>query len=230
MAKPLNSRFLSAFREVEASIADRSSPSRSFRDAIYQAGRAGRLTPAESRDLEELYAMRNILSHYGIDGQDAFEVSSAAVRRMEQLRNKLTGKAPTIQGMLGRVETVEPSTTMGAAASIMASQDYSCLPVYEGSVFCGALDADIVMHWAGEGLAADELLIDSAVSEIRGRYPDPQLEFCREDALQRDVAWAFEAAMRERVPLAAILATSDGTPQGKLRGIITPWDVPSLSR
>lgn len=223
-----NQRFLTAFREVEAAIADRGARG-NLRDAIQGLARDGRLTVREAGELDDLYSVRNLLTHVGIDGQEPFEVSLATVRRMDHLRNRLTGRAPTIETLLGRVETVPPDTTMSTAVQLMAEHDYTCLPIYDDDGFVGALDADVVMHWVGDGLARDELLLDAPVSDVRGRYADPNVGFCRADALQRDVAWTFQRAIREESPLVAILATDDGTAAGRLRGIITPWDVPGLA-
>lgn len=167
MATALNARFRSAFRVVEATISDGSSSSRSFRDDIYGQVSRGALSPAEARDLDELYTLRNSLVHYGIDGQDAPEVVPAAVRRMEQLRNKVTSSAPTIAGLLGPVESARPDTSVSAAAVVMAKRDYSCLPICDGDTYCGTIDADMVLHWVGDSLVAEEMLLDCTVADIR---------------------------------------------------------------
>ena len=110
----------------------------------------------------------------------------------------------------------------------MAREDFSCLPVYDHSgKFVGAIDSDSVLRWIGSHLTDAGIIEDTSVGRLL-TGSGPMIEFRRTDSPQRDIAASFQEALRREAPLVAVLLTSDGTRTGRLSGIITPWDVPSL--
>lgn len=226
MAARLNHRFSIVMREIETYITQRHD--RPFTDAVYALVGPGTLSPDDARLLEWTWDIRNLLAHTVVDGHDPVEASPATIRSLERIRTKLTGRAPTVQGMLGPVATVGPGCSVAVAAATMSSNDYSCLPVEIRGEVIGAIDADLVLHWLAEGLGTEGIICDATVGELRRDWPDPPIDFMRADALQRTVVSRFEVALRDGAPLAAVLLTPDGSARGPLEGIVTPWDLASL--
>jgi CBS domain-containing protein len=174
--------------------------------------------------------VRGLLAHSAIGGQDPIEAAGPLVREVERVRNVLTGRVPTVQGFVRDVVTVKPATSVSEAAGLMAKDDYTCLPIYEGDAFVGSIDSDAVLGWLVRGFESDEFVLDATVADVRAHSSEPALAFRRPDTPQRDVLATFEYALEEQVPLSAVLLTGDGTRSGKLQGILTPWDAPTLSR
>ena len=230
--RQLNQRFTIAIREIEQDLQRRWSRtgSFSFTDAAFKAVGDGRLDAAQAELLETAWKVRGLLAHTAIGGQDPVGVAAPLVREAERIRNHLTGRVPTVQGFIRDVVTAAPGMSVSEAAGRMADGDYSCLPIYEGGAFIGSIDSDALLSWVVRGFKNDEFLLDSTVADVRAHSSDPAIAFHRADAPQRDVLAAFEYALQKQAPLAAVLLTSDGTRGGKLQGILTPWDAPTLSR
>ena len=229
---PLNQRFTIAIREIEESLRSRWSRNGrfNFKDAAYQAVGDGVLKPAQAERLETAWDVRGILSHTAIGGRDPIEVATPLVREVERIRNALTGRVPTVEGFVRDVTTAEPGTSVSEAARQMSGGDFSCLPIYAGDAFIGAIDSDAVLRWLVRGFENDEFVLDATAADVRAHSSDPAIAFHRHDAPQRDVLATFEHALEEEIPLSAVLLTTNGTRAGKLRGILTPWDAPTLSR
>jgi CBS domain-containing protein len=229
---PLNHRFMIAVREIEQDLRRRwSRPGQfSFTEAAYQQVGDGSLKAAQAELLETAWKVRGLLAHSAIGGQDPVEAAGPLVREVERIRNDLTGRVPTVQGFAREVVTATPATSVSEAAALMARDDFTCLPIYEGDAFVGSIDSDAVLSWLVRGFENDDFVLDATVADVRAHGSEPAVAFHRPDAPQRDVLATFEYALQEQVPLSAVLLTSDGTRGGKLQGILTPWDAPTLSR
>jgi CBS domain-containing protein len=133
-----------------------------------------------------------------------------------------------VQDLLSEVTTASPDTKVSEAATTMAREDFSCLPVYDHSgQFVGAIDSDSVRRWTGSHLTDAGNIEDISVGRLLSGS-GPMIASRRTDSPQRDIVASFQEALRREAPLVAVPPTSDGTRTGRLRGIITPWDVPSL--
>lgn len=230
MASQLNHRFSITIREIESALRSLWGNDRKFHfvDAAY--GQVGSGVSAKDAQLLEIaWEVRGLLAHQSVNGQDPVEASPQLVRSIEQIRNRLAGRVPTVQGLLNDVTIVSPDTQVSEAATTMAREDFSCLPVYDDRRFVGAIDSDAVLRWIGNHLTDAGIMEDSSVGQLLSGA-GPMIEFHRKDSPQRDVVASFEEALSRGAPLVAVLLTSDGTRTGRLGGIITPWDVPSLDR
>lgn len=224
MAQNLNRRFLKCVSEVEAHL----SGPKGFKDRAYDMVSDGSLSASQARELDWMWDLRNLLSHNSVDGSEVAEVLPASVRAAERIRNRLTGRVPSVKGLLSNVAMANPKDSVAAKAEFMASNDYSCLPVRVEGRVVGAIDADMILHWVASGLHESGLLEDTTVGDIRNRFPQPRLAFMRSDSAQREVVAAFKASLAKRGPLGAVLLTTDGSDTGPVKGIVTPWDVASL--
>lgn len=152
----LNARLLDALTDIERHLfATYPMPDRggdSFREAVSAAHRVRRLADRDLADLQDLRALRNLLSHSRWNGRTPVTASVAGVSRAEQLNEQLTGKIPRVAQLITarEVTSIAPSTTVEEALETMQRHDYSCLPVGEPQDgFRGLLSSQDLVCWLG---------------------------------------------------------------------------------
>jgi len=232
----LNARLLDALTDIEQHLhathpASDGAPEE-FRKAAGAAHRAGRIDDREFRDLDDLRALRNLLSHSRWNGATPVRASMAGVARAEQLREKLMGTIPRVAALTTAppaITTVCSRDTVETAVAKMQEGDYSCLPVVDDGAFAGLLSSHDLVCWLGVQLTTDGEVFDIPVGEVMdGAGPDHL--FVRRDLPQRDARQAFIDHLETTgTPLSAIMITMTGHDHEPLLGILTPCDLPSLT-
>ena len=232
----LNARLLDALTDIEqhlhANYPQTGRGAEEFREAAGAAHREGRLDDRELRDLDDLRALRNLLSHSRWHGTTPVRASVAGVTRAEQLREKLMGKIPRVSSLTTHpptVTTVTTRDTVERAVARMQEGDYSCLPVVNDATCVGLLSSHDLVCWLGARLTTDGEVFDIPVGEVMdGAGPDHL--FVGRDLPQREARQAFiDHLAATGTPLSAILITMTGHSHEPLLGILTPWDLPTLT-
>ena len=232
----LNTRLLDALTDIEqhlhATYPPSGGASEEFRQAASAAHREGRIDDRELRDLDDLRSLRNLLSHSRWNGATPVRASMAGVARAEQLREKLTGTIARVAALTTtppELATVSSHDTVEIAVTKMQEGDYSCLPVVDGAAFAGLLSSHDLVCWLGARLTTDGEVFDVPVGEVmNGAGPDHQ--FVPRDFPQRDARQAFlDHLAATGTPLSALMITMTGHSHEPLLGMLTPWDLPSLT-
>jgi CBS domain-containing protein len=234
----LDSRLIHAMSAIERTLRDEfARPHRddeSLSELLQQSIRAGRLSTPEVAELERLWQIRSILAHENRIGRPPIAATLAGVVRAEQLGEKLRGEAlarlDTFAPTPPSVVTVEPVTSLGDAVTIMATNDFTSLPVVDpGSRCIALLSTHDVAHWLGHHLGQDGIVENTTVEHVMHLAGD-DFVFVPRNLPQREARRCFvDHTQRTGAPLMALLITKQGTEREPLLGIVTPWDLPYLT-
>lgn len=184
--------------------------------------------------LRVLKDLRNVIQHDdSFSGEPIAVPQDNAIEKMEQLAALVDKQPPVRDFMTTFPHTLTPTSTFRDAATDIVTHDLSQVPVYEHvdgkDNYLGLFTTNAMARWLSASIEEDNslLALNITVSDAMEyaeeyEYGDfikpttPALEVCR-------------LLTKQDAPL-AILVTTDGTPAGQLRGIVTRFDVAGILR
>ncbi|MBQ6373885.1 MAG: CBS domain-containing protein [Clostridia bacterium] len=182
-------------------------------------------------DLDLCREIRNILSH-NIDeaGAAVVEPSQGIVDRLQAIIEHV--QRPLLAVHFGtpaeNIMFAHPNDLALNVMRHMLKKGYSHVPVADRSGLVGVFSAEsLMMYLAEHGLsdARDELRIGDIREALDfGDERSERYMFLRDDATLFNVRDAFEKRNERNNRLAVVFLTSDGTRQGQLVSMLTPWD------
>ena len=225
-------RFLTMYRQLEGLLerryADRQVASGSV---VKEYLRDPDSEPCRS-DLDLCREIRNILSH------NADEDGEAVVEPSEGMLNKLGDilehvQRPQLAVHFGtpadRILFAHPNDQAVNVMRHMLRKGYSHVPVVDRRGLLGVFSAgSMLMYMAENGL--DDLRDELRVGELNealdfGDERNEKYMFLKEDATVYSVRDAFQKRSERNSRLAVVFLTTDGTRQGRIVCMLTPWDV-----
>lgn len=226
-----NDRFFDAFEEICQVLKERASGDRvggSRSDIIYYARRDGLIGDEDARLLRECNPLRNSLAHHRVDGRTMLTVSYGMLAAVEALRHRLVGHGDTVAWFQKDVVTVAPDAPLAEACTLMKTHDFSALPVVSDDGIHGLLSSNDLVWWMGNRVDDLFLLEEVAVLDVMNAHTTVDFELVRRDMPLHDVPGRFTEALELGRVLGALLITRTASPKGRLRGIVTPWDLAQL--
>lgn len=181
--------------------------------------------------LELCRETRNLLSHNPlIEGE---ELVTPSPRLTEVLREVIETikDPPTAKKICTPVSALLLCTGREKAADVirtMLEKGYSHVPILENGVLEGVFSAEALLSILGEGshtLGADSLIGDFSEFLSPDSRRTVTYGFAAPDTPYYDLKNEFELGGPKKARVAAIFVTSNGAKNGKVIGMITPWDV-----
>jgi CBS domain-containing protein len=204
-----------------------------FARRISEALTAGVIDERERRELDDLWKVRSILVHENYRGRPPLAAALPGLVRAEHLLERLTGTIARIDVFdkgAHSVTVARPTQRLGEALGVMTREDFSALPVvdYAGR-FVALLTSDDVVHWLAEHLGEDGIVEEVPVADVM-HSAGPDFTFVPRNMPQRDARRIFQRSADDNgAPLMAMLITMTGKAHEPLLGILTPWDLPTLT-
>lgn len=223
-------RFLSAFRAIEEHLRELTGePKMPFRKLVNERAKAGDLTICEYRNyLTQFADLRNAIVHMDGGEQVIAEPNDYAVGKIERIRDLIL-RPPGINRIYHRpVQTCEPCDSIVEVARVMASREYSQMPVVEHGRFHGLITTNTIARWLGASSHQTmESLREARVSEaLQFAENNDNYWFIGKHKSVYDVLEVFGNYGRVGRVLDAILVTEQGKPGEEIIGIITTADLP----
>ncbi|MEE1940791.1 CBS domain-containing protein [Streptomyces sp. TRM 70361] len=232
--------FMSAFNDIEAHLRqslyreeDRYQGFRAMLDE-YQAKRGRRLNPRQYRELLPLAELRNALTHgRHLNDQPLAEPTEAAVAAVRRLRDELLGPKLVLAalGQRGRPVTVAPGESVRRVLEKMYENDFSQVPVYDGSAYVGLLTTNTVARWVADQMRRHDGLAEDAPVQEALRFSEgiERVEHLSRGTTAPEVVWRFATAAEEGRPLTAVIITHNGKPTEAPLGIAVADDLARLA-
>jgi len=223
-------RFLNAFRAIEEHLRELTGEERGhFQELVNKRARAGDLIVRRYRDeLTQFAELRNAIVHMDGGEQVIAEPNDYAVGKIERIRDLIL-RPPGIDGIYHRpVQTCEPCDSIVEVARVMASREYSQMPVVEHGRFHALITTNTIARWLGASSHQTmESLREAKVCEVLQFSEDSDnYRFISKHASVYDVIEAFRGYEKVGRSLDAILVTEHGEPCEEIIGIITMADLP----
>lgn len=183
-------------------------------------------------DLDLCREMRNMLSHHSaFDGDEIFAPSPKLNGFLRKVIAEV--KDPPVAGNIctAAKSLFKCSGTTSVIWLIreMNKYGYSHIPIVKGGVLVGVFSSGTVLNAIGDGSVAS--VTDSTrVSEFEAylppdRHTNEAYGFVHPKTMYCDLVDVFSPSGPHSPRVAAIFVTSNGKADGKLVGMITPWDV-----
>ena len=177
--------------------------------------------------------IRNVMSHNAdLDGEPVVAPSEAVVEALREILQAVRQPCPALDCATPADQLLMARLDDGAVSLMkkMEERGFSHVPVmYEGR-FLGVFSVSTVFSAGLQGKRFS-LTESTRVRDFEALLPvekhiSERFCFLPEDALLPQAREAFETRGKEkRRRLAAVFLTSDGTSHGRLRGMLTPWDL-----
>jgi len=232
--------FMSAFNDIEAhlrrSLYGEQDGYQGFRAMLdeYRLERARHLRPQQYRELLPLVDLRNALTHgQRLNDEPLAEPTEAAVSAIRRLRGELLGPKLVLAVLKRRDRpvTVAPGESVRRALDTMYENDFSQVPVYDGSTYVGLLTTNTVARWVADQMRRhDGLAEDAPVGETLTFSEDiERVEHLPRGVTTTEAVWRFATAAEEGRPLTTLLVTDSGKRTETPLGIVVAEDLARLS-
>jgi predicted transcriptional regulator len=233
-------RFLDAFNRIEDRLRKvfNAEPDTGYNDMIGAAAQEQH-SPIHvyQQRLIRFGYLRNAIVHNPKDGGEVIaNPRDDIVQQIEDIANTLESP-PTVDSFCSRdVYSVIGNQLVREVAHEMEQKDYSQAPVvYSDNTYRDLLTTNAVARWfAVTSHESDTIDVSEAtVSDVlRHRESQRDLDHILESGASLfEVIDAFDVATDgNEIPPYAVVVTSDGSPQGTVKGIITTFDLPEVYR
>jgi len=218
--------FLNAYRELEEALEAKYGQ----RSGVVQSYAAG----DGSRYYEELTLFRetrNLLSHHArIDGEHPVLPSESSLKKLLEIVDFVKNPPVALSVATPRESLflAKMTDSIFYISDVMESRGYSHIPILEGDgSLKGVFSVGTLLTFAKDNKSRS--FSDLKISDLEGYIPTEKhttekFAFCKRDAAAEDIKKLFTHKGPFKRRVAAVFVTSDGTPKGKLLGMITPWD------
>jgi predicted transcriptional regulator len=187
---------------------------------------AGTVGEEYIKELDILRNLRNVIVHTPKGGIPTVAVPTKhAIRRLEEIKEFLRKRFMALDYSASNVTTCTISCAFEDAIRLMSENDYSQIPVLQDGKLKGLFTSSGVSRYISHALRSDqsvEVIKRTPVSRIL-----PQDEGRRNYAVF-DRAVTLDTVLQKfntNRALAAVIITETGLSDGKIEGIITPWDI-----
>ncbi len=225
--------FLELYRKLEEELSQRyeeagQRPASVIKDFMYEDAAA----PFRD-DLNVCREVRNLLTHHAlVGGEPAVEPSEALLESLRNVLHFLNEPRPALEIATPRKDMLF-ATPAHSARKIMAAMEkkgYSHVPVFGESRLIGVFSVSTIFSWLVEHPEEDpdpDAPVE-AFSEYLAldRHTSERFEFVDRDADYWQVRSLFlRKPGRHEKRLAVVFITDDGRKDGRILGMITPWDL-----
>ncbi len=223
--------FLYRYKELEEFLTARyDRENRHTSSAVYTFAHSREGAPFRE-DLDLCREIRNLLSHRSdIDGEPIVEPASGLIEVLDKVLSYVKQPPRIIEYATPAKDLLQTSlkSKVYELMRFMEKRGYSHVPVVQNGTLIGVFSVSTLfsyqLSYPDRTLRKDALLGDLAEFLPISCHCSETFHFLSPDATFLDAQEAFEVVTRGK-RLAAIFLTQDGTPKGKLLGMVTPWDV-----
>ncbi len=187
----------------------------------------------EYRDkLDLCREIRNFLSHHSeFGGERIVEPSQVMIDFLDEVTDYIR-KPPlaiTRATLFNDILKTSPTQRVQSVMKKMQRLGFSHVPVIENGGFVGVFSISTVFTYALKNgmtsLNDDMTISDFAELLPPDRHETESFRFIGKESTLFDVRNEFDKKSRQSRRLAVIFITENGTPGGRILGMLTPWDV-----
>lgn len=185
------------------------------------------------RELSTMKALRNLIVH----NEHLAEPSDETVSTITRIRELITHPpmATHVAIKPPHLITAEINDVIAKYLKIMNDLNITNIPVVHNQKIIGILSERSVVMWANHSSQENDgsiLLTEKTFGDIKEFLDKPtgddeylQYKYCSRKTDLYYVRNLFGEAINQNRRLAAVFITQDGTPNSRIEGIITAWDI-----
>ncbi|WP_164216007.1 CBS domain-containing protein [Virgibacillus sp. YIM 98842] len=221
-------KFLTAFTKIEKQLKSRLNNRRDigFARSVKILRSSNAIVRRYSEDLLSFAELRNAIVHNKIDMAYAIaEPHDSIVERIQRIEKELTH--PTLVGSVFSKEvfTFQETDSLADMLMMFREKDLSKFPIYEKNIFKGLLTQKGIAKWLANNEGDPRLASKTLIREVLPFEGEENYKFIANKASVYRAVEIFREQIGRGKRLEALLITKTGTPQERLTGIITAWDI-----
>ena len=230
-------RFIAAFTRIEHVLREvlDAHPKTKYQDLVGQAAENGYGPVATHQQrLRTFGYLRNAIVH-NPDSPNAEVIANPrldVVLEIEEIANNLTSPPTVATVYQESVYDVLGNQLVTEVAHEMKERDFSQAPVVttDGNLRT-VLTTNTIARWFAVAFDSGYDLGTAEVKDVLD-YQESEDEFTVMSPVDSlfEVVDVFEHPAEAHLPPYAVIITKDGAPSGKVKGIITPYDLPAIFR
>ncbi len=224
-------RFLDGYKRLEEELIRRYDYDEKYGSPVvrFMNDKEGR----QFRDkLDLCREIRNFLSHHSeLEGTPVVQPSDAIISFLEEVREFVCRPPLALPYATQFCDILKTSLNQRVQPLMKKMQKlgFSHVPVLDSGTFIGVFSIATFFGYAlKNGLSAmnDDMLIEDFRELLPpDKHENEQFLFMHEEATLFEVRAAFEKKTQRSKRLAAIFLTDNGSINGRMMGMLTPWDV-----
>ena len=227
-------RFIDAYNSLDYSLRTiyNFKRSMSFSDVVRRCVMLNSVVRRYEDDLITWGRLRNAIIHQGNSKYTIAEPHDDIVLKIERLAS-IIAEPPKAIDRVGNKEVITIGSDMkvGVALELISRTGYGNLPIYEGDMLLGILNArkllTILGHRVGEKVNLQEFIDTCSVGEILEEMGDDYYFMLADENMTIDTAMNNFESNRK---LLIILITKDGKETGKPLGILSSADIIDMKK
>jgi len=171
--------------------------------------------------LKNILSLRNVKVHT----PSFVEIKENAVMILQLIINNFCRKASDIATPGEKIYKATPSFYIKDIIEMMAKNLYTHVPIIQGSKFIGIFSENTLLRLTVDNKNIDKLKIKDIQSYLKATEGTDAYEFLAADADFYKVHKLFQKYIDKNKRLGVIFLTNDGKKSGKIKGLITAWDL-----
>ncbi len=226
-------RFIDAFNSIDYSLRVRYGLNRSmgFSDLIRKSVSLNYVVRKYEDDLIDYSRLRNAIVHQGTKNFIIAEPHEQVVEHIEKIERLINTPPKAIDICRRDVLTTDASVSMEDVIKLIASSNYSNIPVYKGKNLIGIANGQKILNAFGQylitGGKAQSFLKNAQIEDMMTQIKNSgYYEVCSVDLTAEEALNKFHANPK----LLALLITKNGLPTDKPLGIVTGADAIELNK
>lgn len=229
--------FLTTFNQIEKHLRSLFDATKhiGFKRLVDKLSQSNSLVALYKQDLIEFVELRNAIVHRST-GQPIAEPYAEVVDRIKELYLKLSNPPTALDIANQPVYTCQTDESIANLVKTMQEKFYVFVPVYQGQNFVGVFSENSLTKWLASVAHENEFVISATtVGQLQPFFDEEDdkynaFRFVAKDTDAFEVREDFVSFLSQKKRLGAIFVTENGSPQEKILGIITAWDIPKLAQ
>ena len=223
--------FLDLYKQLEQALRLRSETSSGKYPATVAALTYSRGMEDYAEDLNAVRETRNLLQHNPkIDGAYLVEPSAETIEFLRKILKMVEEPKLAIDYAVSekQIYKTDLNASLRKVMRVMKDRGFSHIPVMNGSKVIGVLSVNILFDYFAEtGGEIDPEVKVSALADLIAvdKHTNEYYKFMKSDATFDEVDEAFMKRYQGKKRLVAVFLTSNGSADGNLLAMLTPWSV-----
>jgi len=225
--------FLTLFNKIEQFLdqLNNSTEHYGFRRLVDNLSKRNDLVANYKLELVDYLELRNAIVHKST-GEPIAEPYPEVIEKMQHIYSAFTNPPQAMEIATQPVYTCTTKTPIVEIIKQMNSNFYTSIPVYHQDQFIGVFSDNSLTRWLAhisKPLNLKDILVSQAqdyIEKADNKFNNYKFMDIKTDVFT--VRQAFISFTKEKMRLGAIFLTQTGHKNEKIKGIITPWDLPKI--
>lgn len=228
--KPNSAIFLELFTEIEQIIKVICGDpyNTTFSGMLRIAGRINPVVKQYTIDLREFQQLRNAIVHTRRENFTIAEPHPEVIDEVRHIRNLLKNPPKVLSVMRRDPYFTTPETAISVVLQAFAKHGFLRCPIVRQGTIVGLMNAKAISRWLTAGNTCTLNLENQTVANLLPFVDNSDFCIVAQNSDVLALVGLFKNSIKKGGYIQAALVTTNGKPNAKLVGIVTPSDLPLI--